>query len=195
MTGTILHREGLGCVTGGKKAKAHHEAGHAVVARVLGVTVDHASLLVDVATKSIIYALTDSALYRARSKPLSEQIAAAEIDAKVALAGPLAQCRYRPLTEGQKRKAQEQGWYDDMVNIKSFIGQILYLQQGGEIVDEERTVTIDIDANAFNATWRRLNNEAQNLVDQNWQAISRVAAALLERRLLYQDDIDALMRD
>jgi ATP-dependent Zn protease len=45
----------------GKKVKAHHEAGHALVARLLGVRVEHASLLMggtnstSVATHGALY--------------------------------------------------------------------------------------------------------------------------------------------
>lgn len=37
--------------------------------------------------------------------------------------------------------------------------------------------------------------EAATLVEQNWPAIERVATALLDRRTLTQDDLDALIAE
>ena len=61
----------------GKKMKAHHEAGHAVTARVLGVGVTYAAML-DVNVQ------TASALYTARDGEVAAQIVAAEKDTKIA---------------------------------------------------------------------------------------------------------------
>ena len=89
--------------TRGKKVKAHHEAGHAVIARVLGINVSHVALH-SVGLQNGSGVLRHSALHLANGKDPATQIIAAENDAKILLAGPIAQCFYRPLTEGQKRK-------------------------------------------------------------------------------------------
>jgi hypothetical protein len=119
----------------GKKVKAHHEAGHAVIARVLGINVIHVALH-PVGLQNGPGVLRDSALYLAKGKNPATQIIAAENDAKILLAGPIAQCFYRPLTEGQKRKAKEDGgWRDDYATVQSFATRIVYLQEGRSLPD------------------------------------------------------------
>jgi hypothetical protein len=89
----------------GKKVKAHHEAGHAVVARVLGISVEHVSLLAGGENSTGV--LTHGALYQARDNTHSAQIAAAEKDAKVALAGVLRSSVIGPSPKGKSVKQSE----------------------------------------------------------------------------------------
>ena len=173
--------------------KAHHEAGHAVTARVLGVGVTYAAML-DVNVQ------TASALYIARGGELTGQIAGAENDAKVALAGAIAQQHYRPMTEGQINKAARNGgWTDDLDRAKSLTAHILYFQSGRSVGDLHRELDPEsvlrrlADTPEASALFDRLWNETQALVQQHWQAIERVAAALLEHRALGQDKLDALI--
>jgi ATP-dependent Zn protease len=71
----------------GKKAVAYHEAGHAVIARVLGVEVGHVSM----EERS---AGTFNAYYLVKDDPdLTLRLEAIETDTKVSLAGPHTQTR------------------------------------------------------------------------------------------------------
>jgi hypothetical protein len=173
----------------GRRAKAHHEAGHAVIARVLGVDVSYVTLI-RMGESSFVE--TQSALYLAKDKNLSAQIAAAKNDARAFLAGPIAQCRYRPLTERQRQKEKENGWSHDYANIRLLVAQILCVQDGRSAVDLDET-TVTVDLNKFNAALDRLQDEAAALVEKHWQAIEQVAIALFEGHFLHQDDIDALI--
>ena len=77
---------------------AYQEAGHAVVARVLGIAVPCVTIL-----NGAQFAVRESAAWLARDDAdRSVIVRAIENDAKVALAGMCAQLRYRPGTN-QKR--------------------------------------------------------------------------------------------
>jgi ATP-dependent Zn protease len=180
----------------GKKVKAHHEAGHAVVARVLDVDVQHVSLPVG---DDGAVAETRSALHQVGDKTPSAQIAAAEKDAKVALAGVIAQQWYRPLTEGQQRKAEQGPWRDDLSHANSLVAEILYFQKGRGMSDllnepeRENTLSELAKSDEARSLFRRLWEETHALVQHNWSAVQRVADALLERRYLHREDIDAVI--
>jgi ATP-dependent Zn protease len=180
----------------GKKVKAHHEAGHAVVARVLDVDVQHVSLPVG---DDGAVAETRSALHQVGDKTPSAQIAAAEKDAKVALAGVIAQQWYRPLTEGQQRKAEQGPWRDDLSHANSLVAEILYFQKGRGMSDllnepeRENTLSELAKSDKARSLFRRLWEETHALVQHNWSAVQRVADALLERRYLHREDIDAVI--
>jgi hypothetical protein len=183
----------------GKKTKAYHEAGHAVIARVLGIDVEYASLFpTDTDDATVAY---DCALYLARNKEIVGEIAAAENDVKVMLAGALAQERHEPLSEGQRHKAIREGggWHDDWNSAAWLVTHILYfLRRGGlsdlqKEPDPEGVLAALGTSDEFDTVFDRLWEETRVLVYDNWAAIERVAAALLERRYLHEDDIDALI--
>jgi hypothetical protein len=130
---------------------------------------------------------------------LPEQIAAAEKDAKVALAGGIAQQRYRALSEGQKRKAERGAWNDDLSHAWSFIAEILYFQKGrgmSDLLNEpepEKMLKAFATSSDAKALFERFCRETEALVQDNWSAIERVASAMLDRRILHQADLDALI--
>jgi hypothetical protein len=70
----------------GKKVMAYHEAGHAVVARVLGVGVPYAALF-PVDSNSRAGVPTASAAWHASRDVVAARIAGHETDAKVPFAG------------------------------------------------------------------------------------------------------------
>jgi hypothetical protein len=80
---------------------AHHEAGHAVVAWMLGLKVEYVNILDGGAG-----AHTESATYLARDLDNETYLAAISKDIIVALAGSYAQQRYRP----QSAKRQPAEW-------------------------------------------------------------------------------------
>ncbi|HYA29870.1 MAG TPA: hypothetical protein VEI95_13690 [Acidobacteriota bacterium] len=78
-----------------ERLKAYHEAGHAVVARTLGIAMSYVTTL---PTEDMTAggALANSASWLARDADQATQLAAIEKDMKACLAGPHAQARYQP---------------------------------------------------------------------------------------------------
>jgi hypothetical protein len=168
--------------------KAHHEAGHAVIARALGVGVTYVALFSTESDNSAA-AQTASAAWRALTNDLP---AAYEIDAKVALAGPHAQHRYRPV----KGRKIPDVWASDMVNAQSFIYSLVLLRDGVALDDGPFRITPDErQAAKAQREYDRISAETQALVEANWSAIERVAAALMRRPILTESDLDALIAD
>src|SRR5262245_39069473 len=169
---------------------AHHEAGHAVVARVLGVGVSYASLY-PVEPENRANVVTASASWLVNESDVRGKIAALEKDAKVAFGGAAAQQRYRPLTEKQVRRAIKSEWAVDWRNACSCVRMIVTLKNTGKIDDE---VTFDATCTRkATELAERLLNETDTVVLENWQAIERVTTALLSKPFLTKVDIDALV--
>jgi hypothetical protein len=102
----------------GKKALAHHEAGHAVIARILGMGIEYVTLR---RADGDPGALAHSAAYFA-----PDNLEAREKDAIVALAGPMAQQHYRPLSPAtQNRLWKDGGWLGDRMNAMNSLGMLL----------------------------------------------------------------------
>jgi hypothetical protein len=178
-------------VTLGKKAIAHHEAGHAVIARILDVGVTRATIVASDSGKGSADVVARHAFPITAGKDTMTRITALETDAKVCFGGPEAQNRYRPLTDGQTRRAWESLWADDCEEIWTRIGMAIKLKHG-----EEPTGRFELDAAEVaegNVLFERLLRETEILVEQYWPAIQRVATALLNHRSLTQDEIDALI--
>lgn len=169
---------------------AHHEAGHAVVARVLGVAVSYASLH-PVDPESRANVVTASASWLVNENDVHGKIAALEKDAKVAFGGPLAQHRHRPLPEKEFRRAIKGEWSVDRENAATYIRMILMLKNIGKI-DHAMTFDTTYTREATELA-ERLSKETEQVILEKWQAIERVATALLSKPFLTQVDIDALV--
>src|SRR5215211_4168725 len=93
---------------------AHHEAAHAVVARLLNVGLTHVAIF-PTGDHSIAGAETVSpfSLAHARGADPSAQVAALETEIKVLLAGPCADQQRHPTT------AQKRDWADDFSSARS----------------------------------------------------------------------------
>jgi hypothetical protein len=170
---------------------AYHEAGHAVIARTLGIRVPCVALF-PLTEGSSAVALSSSAAWDAREDDAPSQIAAHEKDAEVALAGPLAQFRYRPF------KSRDH-WADDLQNASSATGWMVMLEEGCAPVDNAPgrvvgTLNPDQNAKAFELL-KRVRSQSDALVAEHWPAIERVAQALLQRPLLDEAELDALIAD
>ena len=170
--------------------KAHHEAGHAVIARVLGVGVTGV-MLFSTRSDNSSAAETVSAAYAARDADLPSRVAALEADAKVALAGPQAQLKYQLV---KKRRRDE--WEGDITNAQNAACQIVLLMEGATLDPRPHEITLTRDqGNEVNRIVDRLLKEVEHLVIEHWPAIERVAKALLAHRCLSQADVDALIAD
>ena len=113
-----------------------HEAGHAVIARALGVGVVHIALFsLDPGSRG--GAQSRSASWLAPADDLLAQIAGYEIDAKVSLAGPQAQLSYRP---GRMRWEHE--WSSDLAYARSFIARSVLLKHGVKLSSDPQPFTL-----------------------------------------------------
>lgn len=169
--------------------KAYHEAGHAVVARLLEIPVNRVTVFpTDDANQAIAEA--HSAAYLSRNEDAAGQIIGLEKDAKVCLAGPYAQHHYRP-AQGQTVDDFPEEWVSDIANAQSLVATSWMIRQG---ISLDRGASLsDGQAAEAQRLWRPLAAEAEALVAENWRAIERVAKALITHRELTGDDIDDLI--
>jgi hypothetical protein len=170
---------------------AYHEAGHAVVTRGLGLNVPYVTIF-PVADDAKASTLSQSAVWLARGHDQATQVIACEKDAKVNLAGPLAQHKYCPVRNVKKARAR--GWSGDIANAESAVVRIVLLKAGIDLGDDPTAITLtEQQLDSCNDLMDQLWEASAALVEDNWPAIERVAEALLLRPILNQDDIDALI--
>jgi hypothetical protein len=176
-------------------AKAYHEAGHAVVARTLGITLSYVTMLstVDMPAGG---ALGNSASWLARDTDQATRLAAIEKDMKACLAGPHAQKRYQP----RKNKRTPNEWASDFNLAKSLATKAVLITngRGADIPMREGPfkVTLEFDDLVeIEQLFNRISNETEALVAELWSAITRVAEELLSRPTLFEEEVDALIAD
>ena len=141
------------------------------------------------------------AAHAARDGDVAAQVAGYEIDAKVALTGPLAQLESRPNRNDRAAQAvhfQE----EDFACAKNAAISIALLMTGEPLPElapgEKRQLTLD-DATAaavearYYAILDRLKRETKVLLREHWPAVKRVAKALFERDRLDHEEVVRLM--
>ncbi|MCG2632849.1 hypothetical protein L6654_40380 [Bradyrhizobium sp. WYCCWR 13023] len=164
-------------------ARAIHEAGHAVVARMLGVSVPR----VDVRSSSP-QAHSVSAAYQVSGSDAAAQIVGYETDAKIALAG-LAANRHE-LPELRVFDLFEDG-DGDTTNARSFVYRIVALKAGKSAPEQTVSLKLDRDTRRrMDEEYWRLLRETAALVERWWPAIRRVA-----KQLESHDDLDEVELD
>ena len=175
------------------RLKAYHEAGHAVVARTLGMAMSYVTMLPtdDMTAGS---AVANSASWLARDADQVTQLAAIEKDMMACLAGPLAQARYQP----RKTKRIPNDWASDFKLAKSFATKAVLIRngRGADIPIGEGTFEIVLGADdlaEIAQLFHRIWNETEALVAKLWPAITLVAEELLTRRALFEDEVDVLI--
>jgi ATP-dependent Zn protease len=152
---------------------AAHEAGHAVVSRLLGVSVVRASAADDPSVRTKVrYLRSSTADY---AKALQALII-------IDLAGALAETQVGKAADEGASQTDERTAFSRMLRI---------------VLDENNLEDDELDdglRREARARVERLRRRAAALVEQNMPAIERVAAALGEGRELTGDEIDALVR-
>jgi hypothetical protein len=170
---------------------AHHEAGHAVIARALGVGVVYVAMFAT-SDDNRANAKSVSASYKARDAETPALLAALKIDATVALAGPYAQHRFRPRAVKQLMRGGEG---DCQRALGCLVHAVRLERQGVRPLAQSGFIEISRDVlDEAKARFQNLEDEVAALVARHWPAIERVAAALLECPLLSEADVDALAR-
>lgn len=151
--------------------RAYHEASHAVVARALGVGVDFVALfptgVLDASTARFAKAIEEArrdGIFGTAVTTHPTTPKEIEADVIISIAGPLADVR-------RDRRCSREGWQNDISSITELMRK------------QHREVDID-----------RLMKQHEPLVRKHWPAIKRVAEALYARRVLDQDEIDALIK-
>jgi len=171
-----------------REAVAYHEAGHAVVAHMLGYQVFRVSIV----PKS------DSTAHISWRHPINRSVmsnleAGSEADLDrvryridhaiiVSMAGALAQKRYNPRS----------GWrYGG-----SGAGRGEFLLKGSDDQQAlELMVRVHEDEKVRAAYWRYLEARAEDLVKRYWSRIERLAITLLNRETISGDIREAMMPD
>jgi len=120
---------------------AYHEAGHAVVARKLGISLVRITMVPIADAKA--NATTWSAAHAARGASLSTRVAAFENDAKISLAGPNAQQRYRSVKN--QERAREEEWCGDIEHAQNSVMSAVYALSGGTLPAEGQATAITLD--------------------------------------------------
>jgi ATP-dependent Zn protease len=170
-----------------RRTLAFHEAGHAVVARLLNAQVNFVAMFAaDESSKSVVQ--TRSAAYYASADP-KEQIVGLEKDTKIKLAGSIAQ---------QIARRGKTGHGDDLSHAKNFALLIALLKAGKELPPPSAKVTLTIDNSILDraeAILKALHEETYALLAEKWSAVERVAQKLMIRNLLGQDELDDLIND
>jgi hypothetical protein len=171
-----------------RKVIAYHEAGHVVVARLLGESI--ISVTIAKIEEENTGVLRPSAAHRASGT--AAQVAGHETDAKVALAGPMAQLKSRPSRDNRAAQAIE-SHEEDYANAETAAAHIALLLAGEPLPESGEITFSGAVAGSDRATLERLRRETKAMLDENWPAVKRVAKALFERDHLDQAELDRLI--
>ena len=164
---------------------AYHEAGHAVIARLLGIGV----LKVEILPGGKDGVCDHGHAWPGTDADLAAQAIGLDKDLLMECAGAAAEKYYQPDGDGFA------GWLSDSTSIET-------LAAGAVMVEHGRPAPEILDWDEFRAgpLWEAMwqyakdaRTRADQLVAEHWPAIARVAGALLARRKLEQNEIDALI--
>jgi hypothetical protein len=167
------------------KETAYHEA----VARLLGIPVDW----VTIRPSKNFLGLAETIAWPTRGDERAEEdseeewqwrLGVAYSDAKFALAGPLAEMKYRDTGNGE-----------DFAGSGDLLDVAKYLQIASGFTFEVLVPGKPLQQNNGEASrlWERLQADTADLVESYWPSIERVAEALLIHGELGQEQIDALI--
>lgn len=166
---------------------AHHEAGHAVIARKLGIEIEYVSVR-PTSEQNSGNVRAHSAAWLARDLDVPAQIAAFEKDIKVALAGRVANKRSHPnmMFVGEEFEI-------DAENVAKRVSCVAVLMAGLPLDERLSDVMTDAIAEHASSIVDRLEQETAALVDRHWLAIKRVAKELETRDRIDQAKLDELI--
>jgi hypothetical protein len=176
-----------------REIASHHEAAHAVIARVQGVEVVGVLMFrTDETTPSSVF--SRSAAYHAGADTAA-RIAGLEMEIRIALAGPIANALYGKDRSSRKVKESE---IDDRARSDSMAVEIALLMAGKPIPQHHDGIQLTVDRTIIesaNVVITRLWEETKALLVEHWPAVQRVAEALMTCDLLDQAELDRLMQN
>ena len=177
-----------------QKTVAYHEAGHAVVARLLGVEIKHAFGSSGGGRRPIQggsahgNVTTHSARHLARGTPAYRQ--ALKTDILICLAGIAAQWHYRPQSTKWTNETGE--WESDKLQAYA-LATLHCFEPGDGTTDwcpDDAPWPPEVQALVSTSL-----AEVTKMVVDNWPKVERVAALLLKHGDATQADIDAAMAE
>jgi hypothetical protein len=172
-----------------RRLVSYHEAGHAVIARALGVEVADISMAPGADASAVARVLTRSCAFAARDADKDAFVVAVETDLKVSLAGQAAEkvAGYPP----RDRDAPDEG---DGVTTTSAAVILACLQSGLSVDDAPEEIAPDDPLRALaSAIIDRAFEETVALTRKHYPAIVRVAAVLQRGDYLSATDLDRLI--
>jgi hypothetical protein len=160
-------------------AVAYHEAGHAVIARALGLEVISVTMTpLDLDYSAITYC--QLATYFVIYADYATQLSAIEKDVIVKLAGPHAECRFRSLDFNAVTMMREAAWGCDLKEAKYLVKMSM------ELLPEDLRPEYD-------ELFEEFSFKTEIMVNEHWSAIERVAHGLLKFSDLNQRGVDDLI--
>jgi hypothetical protein len=173
-----------------RRVKSFHEAGHAVIARVLEIQVSGVAMR-PAGLDNTAGVETVPASWLARNSGTAEQVFACENDAIVAFAGMAAQARSHPDLSVKIDNPEFQG---DIENARRFVANIVRALSGERVLENERSPPLSgEDLRRAKVKFDELLQRTYALVDEHWQAIQRVARALETHDRIDQAELDELI--
>jgi hypothetical protein len=173
-----------------RRIKSFHEAGHAVIARVLGIQVSSLSMRAT-GPDNTAGVETLPASWLARNSTTSEQVFACENDTVVALAGMAAQARSHPDLSIAIDNPEFQG---DVRNAQRLVANIVMILSGEAVLEDQRSPPLSGDnLKRAKEKFDELLQRTYALVDEYWRPIERVAKALESHDRLDQDELNHLI--
>jgi hypothetical protein len=175
-----------------RKATAYHEAGHAVIARVQFIEVHLATIRPDEFSAGCVtheewWPEAETAA-EDREEEWLQRMEMAEERAKLALAGPLAEMKYRPTLNGEHFADSTS---NDLLDVAAYLQIASGFAPLSELLVPGKPLQQD-DKEA-SLLWNALQRDTTDLVELHWSSIERVAQALLIHGELGQEQIDALI--
>jgi hypothetical protein len=163
------------------ETSAYYEAGHCVIARVLDIHVLLVTLSEGARSGTVGRTLTYNRLRHVAEEngDTPGSLLAIAAEAKIALAGPLAQLRRRPRTNRKRAKHTE--WREDFKTAMACITALLRLR--AKTVSKAEAIRIR----------QCLEAEPKVLIKENWATVERVAKALLKHRVVNVYQVDDLI--
>jgi hypothetical protein len=156
-----------------REAVAYHEAGHAVIARALGLEVDCVTIIPDLDLDTAGLCTRDWAT-AGFYDDLATQLSAIEKDVVVSLASSAAECLYLGLSNLERALSGS-----DLKMAEHLMK--LALERSGR------------DHSEYDQLFGQFSTETEILVGDHWSAIERVANGLLEFFTLNATDVDGLI--
>jgi hypothetical protein len=178
-----------------KKSLAYHEAGHAVIARVLGIEVLRATIRPDEFFAGHVMHgarwpdredANGTIAAEDREEEWQRRMEMAEDRAKLALAGPIAEMKYRPTLNGEHFAN-----YSDLFNVAVYLKIAGGFRPISEILVPGKP--LQQTNGEVSRLWEQLQADTADLVELHWLSIERVAEALLIHEELGQEEIEALV--